>query len=320
MTAACAGGGRLAEPGVEAGATALQRSDNGATIELAQLDRVLSRSGVIARLGPGARVQPFGIEIASDDGAAAYLGGSSEYLFAAALAGRIEGGERSATGGEVLVWDMLGSPPRLFAFDVDRFLATSSLAIDPVLRDALQAASGRQARATYWGLLAPAQVNLQAPVPPGLEALRRDYLLQPEVIRLRRLAGGDPVALSRAVAERFVESVAARDRTAVTALLHPVLFQQQGGQDWRVLRARFAEALVSGPLPAALAEASVNPLDTAAPAETEGEDTDEQADADAEGIVQLPAVWRVESPAGGYRLELGPFESMIYVTALEAQP
>lgn len=309
--------------GIPGEGVALQRSDDGSAVAPEALEAVLARSGVIARLGPGARLSVFGIDLASGSGAAVYLGASSEFLFAAALAGRIEAQDGVADPGEVLVWDMLGAPPRRFGFDVDRFLATSSLAIQRPLRETLEEVAGGQARATYWGLVAPAQVNLQAPVPPSVEALRRDYLLQPEVIRLRRQAGGDPAALSRAVAERFVAAIAARDRAVVTALLHPVLFQQEGGQDWRVLRARFAEGLVSGGLPGALAGAQVSPAGNIVVAGPEGEagsaETGAETDEDGEGI-EIPAVWRVEGDAGAYRLEVGPYESMIYATALESQP
>ena len=88
---------------------------------------------------------------------------------------------------------------------------------------------------------------------PTLEEVRRSYLLEPEVVKVRRAAAGDPDKLARLVAEYFLASLAEKDAEPVEALISPLLFQDEdrafSRKSWQELRGRFARNLVDGRLP-----------------------------------------------------------------------
>ena len=284
----------LAEPAVSA---SLWRTDTGTAISPEAVGPALTRSGILVRFEPGDELAVLGLRLRATTPSAAYLGASSEYLAAAVLAGQVVGEGIAAEPGEALVQQIGDSSLERFAYDVDRFLASSSLLIDHDLQAGLEQARTRQAERIWWGLLEPTGFNAQAPVPPAVEAARRDYLLRPAVIAVRQQASGDPAAMSRLVAERFVAAVGARDDATARDLLAPSLFFEGGrGQtEWLTLRAGFARELVNSDLARRLQGAQI----------TEG---------DLAGGFALRA-----ATGESFRLEQAAFDDMVFVTSLRPQ-
>ncbi|MFO0995746.1 MAG: hypothetical protein U1F33_03610 [Alphaproteobacteria bacterium] len=268
----------------------------GAAVPADQLPQAIAANGVIAQLGDGGTLPMYGTDVAARERGTVYLGASSEYLFAACLDGRIEAAGSDAERGEVIVWPLTGGEARVQSFDINRFLSTSSLTIDPALRGQLEQAATAQRRKIFWGLLEPAGVNVQAPAVPAVEVVRRSYLSVPTVMRLRRESGGNVDDLARLVAESFAAGLAGRQRETVESLLSPDLFRREGqsGSDWLGLRARFAAQLLGGPLPARLVGEHVEP----------GSDV---------------GTWRIVAGANLYRLRLAPLDGMLFVTAVEPE-
>lgn len=283
--------GARAQAGVE-----IRNASNGAAVPQDQLQQAIAVDGVIARLGPGGTLGLYGIDVSARERGTVYLGTSSEYIFAACLEGAVEAAGAEAERGEVIVWPLTGGELRVQAFDINRFLATSTLAIDPGLRGQLELAAATQRRKIFWGLLEPAGVNIQAPAVPAIEVVRRTYLALPTVVRLRRESAGNADDLARLVAERFAAGLAEKQRETVESLLSPDLFRREGhsGGDWVGLRSRFAAQLLAGPLPARLAGGRVEP----------GGDV---------------GAWRLIAGAAIYRIRLAPLDGMIFVTSVEPE-
>lgn len=245
----------------------LSRTDTGQAVSEPQLESVLPESGVLARLGDGDHLTVFGTDLVAQGRTEVFLSLSSQSFAAASLIGTVKSGTETADSGQVLVVDLDDGKPKTYYFDVERFLATSSTAEDPEIRSALEDVAASHESLKFWGLLQAVGVNAQAPVSPAVEEARRGYLLTPTVVRLRAAAGGDEDQLARMVAKEFAQGLAAKDLEPVRSLLSPDLFQSEtrpyDRKTWRILRSRFAKAMIDGPLPRDLADATVEATGTA---------------------------------------------------------
>lgn len=228
------------------------RSDSGAPIEFEQVESVLSQGGVIANLAAGEDLEIYGFEMHAERDSTIYLSASSEFISAACLDGAFtaEGDSDTARPGEVYVHAYSGDVTSAYEFDVERFLGSSSLSIDPEIRANLANAMSSQKRKKFWGFLEASNTNAQAPVPPTMEAQRRDYLLSPEIINIRKEAIGDAESMARLSAERFVSAMANHEDKAVASLLHPAMFNKKGRApvEWLTLRQKFAYELANSNL------------------------------------------------------------------------
>ncbi|MEL6317271.1 MAG: hypothetical protein AAFR16_06485, partial [Pseudomonadota bacterium] len=203
----------------------LARTDTAAPVAADALLAALSVSGVSARLQPGESLALLDETLtAGADGAHVYLAASSEHMIAATLRGAtsLSDGE-GVEAGEVAVMAIPSRQSRVSAFDIDRFLASSSYGYPDDVEASLAAAAERQRRLLYWGALRRTAFNAQAPARPALEAVRRDQLSHPTVIALRAEAEGDAERLAGLVVERFVDGLRRGDREAVRSLLAPAL-------------------------------------------------------------------------------------------------
>ncbi len=240
---------------------ALNRIDDGRAIAYQDLERILTESGVIASLAEGDQLGVFGTDLKARADSKVFLALSSEYFVAACLGGAIESGSASAEPGQVLVLHVDQRSFETFYFDVERFLATTYLALDPEIRSTLEGVATSHARLKFWGLLSPVGRNARAPVSPAIEEIRRSYLLTPTVVRLRREAAGDSAKLARLVAERFVGGVVEKEVEPIKSLLSPLLFQGEteayDRETWQMLRLRFVKTLVEGSLPGDLAQSEI---------------------------------------------------------------
>ncbi len=273
-----------------------KRTDDQREIAYEDLEDVLPTSSVVAKLAAQKEISFFDVQVTAAADSTVFLSLSSEYLMAACLEGAISAGPVSAGPGQVVVWRASSRAPATFDFDVDRFLATTSLAIDPKTRSALESVSQAQKRLLFWGLLQPGTVNARSPVSPVVERVRRGYLLAPTVIRLRREAGEDTAKLARLVARRFLTSIVKRELEPVESLLSPNLFQGRDQaldpESWRMLRSEFAAALIRDRLPQVLAGFTI--------------------EATGDGMQ-----WLVRTPKETYRLRLEQVDDMLFVEALE---
>ncbi len=286
------------QPGDAHAAVALKRIDDGREIAYQDLERVLTESGVVASLAEGDRLGVFGTDLTARADSKVFLALSSEYFTAACLGGAIESGSASAEPGQTFIVHIDRRSLETFYFDVERFLATTYLALDPEIRSTLEGVATSHARLKFWGLLRPVGLNARAPVSPAIEQIRRSYLLTPTVVRLRREAAGESAKLARLVAERFVGGLVEKDLEPIESLLSPRLFQSEtqpyNRETWQRLRSRIAQTLVDGGLPEDLAEAEI------------------EATGDGSGF-------RVIARERTYRLNLMKIDGMFFVEALEPE-
>ncbi len=285
-------------PAEAAESVSLVRTDNSRAVMADEIEAVLTEASVVATLAAGEGVGIYDVRVDAEADSTVFLSLSSEYLMAACLGGAIGSGSVSAEPGQVIVWHADRRAPKTFSFDVDRFLATTTLALDPEVASTLERASENHKRLMFWGLLRPTGVNARAPVFPVVEEVRRAYLVAPTVVDIRRGAAGDSAKLAELVAQRFVTSVAERRLEPVIALMSPQLFQERDRAvdpaALRLLRTRFAEALIAGSLPDNLTgfalEATAN-----------------------------ESQWRVLTSKENYRLSLNAVDGMFFVAALEPE-
>ncbi len=280
----------------EARCAHLIRTDVGSAVPSTQLLATLSQSGVIATLDEGESFKFLGQGLIASERSILYLSLSSQYRIAALLSGAVvlEATDDTLRPGEVAVWPDRGGRPRIRAFDIDRFLASSSAALPADAVASLQNAAERQRVRIWWGALRRTAENAQAPLPPLFEAMRRDVLLRPVVIELRQEAAGDSEQLARLTAARFMASLRDRDVAAVRDLMAPSLFSpdHHTPSAWLQLRHDIARSLIASELGRALAGGSL-------------------ADGDLEsGFV-------VETPDGdSYRLRMSAEEQMVFIAEI----
>lgn len=242
----------------------LSRTDTGQAVPADRLEAVLPETGVAAKMDDGTRLNVFGIELVAQGETQTFLAMSSQSFVAASLLGQVASGTEAAEPGQVLIFDLDSSEPETFYFDVERFLATSPLAQDAMVRASLESVAASHERLKFWGLIRTVGLNARAPVSPSIEEIRRSYLLAPTVVRLRSQAAGDEDRLAGLVAAEFARGVASKELEPVKSLLSPELFQSESRpydrNTWQILRARFAEAMLDGPLPQDLAASRVEAI------------------------------------------------------------
>ncbi len=275
----------------------IQRTDTGEEIATSEIARTVTETGLLARIDEDGSLAFFSLEFSAVRDSTVYLAASSENLIVAVLSGQIATRDNVASPGQVFVNPVISAEVLRFDFDIDAFIGSSSLVIGPELRAELEVARVNQERKILWGLLTPSLTNVQAAVLPGAEALRRSYLLSPEIFELRRSAAGDPVRLARLSAERFLRALAARDAETVSMLLSPTLFkpEESSTESWLNARGNFARLMATSDLPTKVVGARF-----------------ESFDGHSEFILLAADGSRI-------RLNVGAYDTMTFITALEMQ-
>jgi hypothetical protein len=244
-----------------AAAASFTRSDTGASIAGAKIETALSRSGIVARLGKSETVRVHGLVLQAAEPSLVYISLSSEFVIGSVLSGRLtsEGIAGEAAPGQMFVVSIApDAKPALESFDIRQFLAAPPRGIPAPVRSNLEAVAASQANRVWWGSLQRTTLNVQALVPPLVEGVRRDYLLEPPIVRLRQKAGADPTRFAKLTADTFVTAMGNRDVDTVRALLHPTLFTGEGiGLNWLAKRHAFATGLARGPLGSGMRGAKV---------------------------------------------------------------
>ncbi len=283
---------------VAAHALSIVRSDNGARVAASALEDTLRVSSVVVRLKAGERIDAFGLAVESQSPAIVLVTLSSGFVAAAVLKGQA----LSATQEEVPTGKMIVLPigpnakPQVALFHAGQFLVAPPrhgfLAADA---GELQKVAIEQEDGIYWGRIRRTAINVQAPLPPIVEAVRRDYLNEPTVVRVRQAAGDSSDRLAVEVAEQFVAALERRDVDGVRALMLPSLFLTQesaAGGNWLYRRHVLASNLVRGGLPSSVRGASVS------------------VEEDGRVIAKAPSGKRWE-------VVLSPLDSTIFVSAFE---
>lgn len=280
----------VAEPAV-----ALRRTDNGATVDPGSLGPALVASSVDARLEAGASLAAWGVTVRAGQPARVLLSASSELVTAAVTEGAVQADGVGAVGaGEAVLLIIATGEQRRVSYDAARLAASLPASVRGELQPSLEQVAAGQARRRWWGWYEPLGLNARAPVAPDLEALRRQYLLDPTVVGIRQEARGSLPRQRSLAAERFVAALSGGDAAAVASLLDPTPFLQ-GGRGWTATRAGYAQRLASSPLAGQLAGATVA-TDVA------------------------PGRFTVTSEAGTWLLTTADRDNMTFVTGIEAQP
>ncbi len=273
----------------------LLRTENNEPVAVEALEKAMVEGGILAYVTAGESLGFFGVSVTAKRDSTLFLGVSAELLFAASLRGRVASNGVEIEPGQVFTWAMGAVKPDKYRFDVARFLASTNVRLDTALAESLGILVKKQEKLVFWGVLERINLNAQATSPPPVEAVRRAYLLKPPVIRLRR-GHADAAALSRAVAETFIQALAESDSTTVESLLDPQMFVPKGGglasSDWQGLRDRFARRFTGNQWQKQLSGWKIN--------------ADERADR-----------WRIVTDSMDYILKLRAFDGMIFVSGLE---
>lgn len=288
LATAAAVWGACAAPGL---ASVLRSAASGEAVE--RLEPELTDHAVLARLQRAEALQAFGVTVTADDAALVHVSASSEFLIFSVLSGRVSAGRHHAGPGEALVAILSSGKVEAYAFDAPHLVGTASPAIAAEMAPALPAIQAKRRWATFFGLYEPTGVNAAAPVPPAMEALRRPLLLSPDLVALRRSAGGDGARLRQAVALQFASRVAGGDLDAAARLIDPAPFLV-AGVGWQDARLAFGRSLAGAPGAASLAGARI----------------ESQA---ADQVV-------FAGDAGRTRLGLVKREGFYFVTSLEVMP
>ena len=238
-----------------------KRTDTGQSVAPNQLLQTLAQSGVTAHLAKDETLSLLDAEVSARTSAVLYIAISSETRIVAVLEGEalLVADGQVVEVGQVMVWPIASADAEVTGFDIDRFLATSSLTLPKSTRASLQAASEIQHKRVFWGALRRTDRNAQSPVPPLVEAMRRDILLRPAVVNLRHDAGGNQEVMARMAVDGFIAALRSRDVSTVRDLLAPSLFRpsERTPSAWLAVRHNLAGSLVDSPLGRRLASSKV---------------------------------------------------------------
>lgn len=276
------------------GALRLQRTADGAEVAARDAETALTSGGLAIRLPAGGGFNLYGLPVTSDGGAYLFITASSEFVIFAGLEGVADIDGMTVKPGYAAVLAIATGKQTRKEFDAERLAASAGPGVAAEFNRALAPVVSSQRKVRRMGRYEPARLNAQQPVAAGYETVRRDYLLDPTIIRLRKDAGGDKSALPQLVAERFVAALANADAAGVAALLDPAPFAA-AGDGWRAARAGYAAELIRSGMAAKLAEAAVR-----------------RADA--------PGAFTVKSPAGDWELTTVERDVVVFVSALKTLP
>jgi hypothetical protein len=243
-----------AEPA--ASVTAIRTSD-GVAVDVAQTEAALSASSLSVKSPAGARWSVYGIDVYTPLASQIFLSASSELITIATLAGAAHIKDAGVLQpGQAAVMMIATGKLQRTEFDARRLAASSSPVVAAEFTRLLEPVMAKQQRRRWWGYYTPMGINASAPVPAALESLRRDYLLDPAVVRLRRDAAGNLQQQRQLTAERFVTALAAHDANTVAGLVDPSVFIQVG-TGWMATRAGYAQQLTGSKLATQLVDARV---------------------------------------------------------------
>jgi hypothetical protein len=247
---------------LSAGASALEIASThaGSSVGSAGSESALVDGPMLVRLDAGEAWVVFGSKVHAVAASELHVSASSEFISFAILSGQARVGDSALLrpGQTALVVIATGAI-EVFAFDAERLAASAPPVTAERIGLALAPIIAAQRRARFWGLYEQIGLNARASSAPAVEALRRTYLLDREVIGARLGAKGNQEVRALAVAQRFLSALQTGDVAAAAALMDPAPFAA-AGDGWRGTRTTFARNLASASLAAELRAAILEPI------------------------------------------------------------
>ncbi len=212
----------------------------------ADLEKSLAGDWHVVRLDRDQKLTVWGHPFSADTTSTAVIGCSSEYQFVMVSEGAFRQGDLTATPGQVIFWTPT-SQPRVLEFSGRDFQRSMhNLGRDDLAAQLNDFTAGQNHR-RWWGLVKPMKVNIGQPVRASIDDARKSYLMQPEIVRVRRET---PIAtdLPGATARAMLTDLQAGKTAEVAQLLSPELFLEPAKRnELTTMREGFAAALVAQP-------------------------------------------------------------------------
>jgi hypothetical protein len=271
----------------------LQTVTHASPVAATDLDQTLAQQWVVLSLAANQQAILWGVPVTADRPTTAIAGCSSEYQFCLVLDGAVTRKDLSADTGHVIFWSpQPGTATRVMEFSGRDLQQSLRHAGRPDLAKRLDGFSDRQATRRWWGLVRPMKVNIGAPLRPAIDNARKSYLMQPEVVRVRR-ATTRPVELPWNVASAMMDRLKASDTSAVAELLSPALFVEPAKRN-ELAKARHGVAadLVAQPWTQAINPDSLRATDD-------------------------PMRYWFSSGDQNFIMTLSPFDQMVFVQSIE---
>lgn len=265
----------------------------------ATLEKAMLEDWVVGALPADMRLRLWENIFRADGDARLLMGVSSEFVYLAVLSGGLvaetDAGDLQIDAGEAAVRRHLGgSRIRAHAFSARDLAARFDADGREKLAAALAPAVERQKRLRFWGMLRDADVNLGAPAEPGVEALRRSYLLTPPILSAKSEVA-TLEALPAQIAQDFLTYARDGDWRAMGALLSPSPFLEAARNNrFNQARGAFARTLLQQ-------DWTKGPHSALTPGDTEWR-------------------FRFEAADGAYEIAMEPFDSGIFVSSVERRP
>ncbi len=274
---------------------------DGRTIAVDTINRRLTDSWLDVGLAKGESVRVYDLTVQATEPSKAIVGASSEYLFAACLSGEIRAAGQTASVGQVIIWKHDAEyKPTVRRFSAREFQQTLKDKGATSAANALALVADNQKTARFWGTQRVSGVNIGSPLQPTAEDLRREYLLQDQILSLRRSAAEN---LPQATARAATAALAKGDAAALSQLLTPAYFRDPAKQ------ARLNEARL------AMAKQLIANLPNEKPDATKLKPAS-TATAPSAGLPLNTRAFTVSAGASTITIEVGPFDSGWFVTAI----
>jgi hypothetical protein len=227
------------------GAAELINSDTGKSIPIETLEGRLAQGSAMAKLDAGAEFSAFDFRAKAQQPTRVHISASSEFLILAVLSGQLSLNGKVAKAGEALVGSLASGAIVQAPYDVNRLAGTVSPAIAIEVSDTLRPVMVARRKAAFFDKYPATGVNAAAPGSPLTEPARRQMLLEPTIVALRRTADNDGTRLKNGVAARFAAALDDNDASTAAILLDPAPFLG-AGRDWSTTRSAFAQANIAG--------------------------------------------------------------------------
>ncbi len=194
------------------------------TVDAGDVDRALSSQWLAVDLQPGQSVSAWGAPVTANPRSTVLIGSSSEFQFCVVTAGQVRRGDLSADTGHVIFWSMKpGAKPQVLEFSGRDFQQSMRTAGRDDLADSLNSFTDSQNKRRWWGLVRPMNVNIGAPMGASVDQTRKSYLLQPEVVKIRKSArNADDIA--PLTARVMLAHLKSQETDGVAQLLSPEWF------------------------------------------------------------------------------------------------
>lgn len=293
LMATCVPAAVLAEPTTKP--ASLETVADRAAVQPAEIDKVLADQWVAMHLSAGQSQPVWGVPVTADVDSTIITGCSSEYQFCLVTEGQARRGDLVADQGHVIFWSAAtGAKPRVMQFSGRDLQHSLQMAGRNDLSEPLSDFSAHQDTKRWWGLVRPMNVNIGAPLKAGVDAARKSYLMQPEVVRLRHAAKND-AELPGLTADAVLAYLKAGHTSELSQLLSPEWFVEAAKRnELTQARQSVATMLIAQPWTKQINDGSLRATND-------------------------PNVYWFSAGKANFVLTLKPFDEMVYVSSIQPQ-